>query len=107
MNEFINSETCREVYLRNYFGDTENQPCGHCDNCLKSNKRNAGNKLDSKLVKDTLALLSKQDLSLKMISNELNINYEEAKAVLSFLIKENKIKVSQKDSSFYSLSSFS
>ena len=107
MNEFINSETCREVYLRNYFGDTENQPCGHCDNCLRSNKGNAGDKLDSKLVKDALTLLSKQDLSLEMISKELNITYEEAKAILSFLIKENRIKVSSNDSSFYSLSSFS
>lgn len=36
MHGFILTETCREVYLRNYFGDTDAKPCGHCDNCLKS-----------------------------------------------------------------------
>jgi ATP-dependent DNA helicase RecQ len=105
MNEFVNSETCREVYLRNYFGDTENIPCGHCDNCLRSNKENVGNKLDSKLVEKTLSLVSEQDLSLKMISKELNLNYEEAKAIIAFLVKENRIAVSEQDNSFYSLSS--
>lgn len=36
MHGFVLTETCREVYLRNYFGDTGAKPCGHCDNCLKA-----------------------------------------------------------------------
>ena len=36
INGYANTKECREVYLRNYFGDTEAKPCGHCDNCLNS-----------------------------------------------------------------------
>lgn len=26
---------CREVFIRNYFDETEAKPCGHCDRCIK------------------------------------------------------------------------
>ncbi len=107
MNEFVNSETCREVFLRNYFGDTENKPCGHCDNCLRSARKKSLESLDSKLVDKTLELLAEKDLSLELIRKQLAISNEEARAILSFLIKENRIKVSKEDRSNYSLSSVS
>ena len=103
MNEFINSETCREVFLRNYFGDTENTPCGHCDNCLKSQKGSNSVTLDAELVKKTVELLSEGDRSFEMIHKKLGSSTEEVRAVLSFLIKENRIQQSQKDNTFYSL----
>lgn len=107
MNEFVNSETCREVFLRNYFGDTENKPCGHCDNCLKSGQKKFSESLNSKLVEKTLSLLAEEDLTLELIRKRLTISNEEARAILSFLIKENRIQVSKDDRSSYSLSSFS
>jgi ATP-dependent DNA helicase RecQ len=32
-------ETCRAEYIGQYFGDEEIMPCGVCDNCLKSKKK--------------------------------------------------------------------
>lgn len=107
MNEFVHSETCREVFLRNYFGDTQNKPCGHCDNCLKNNSKDSGNGLEPELLEKTIALLSKNDMSLEMIKENLHINNEKALIILSFLIKESRIQVSKTDNSNYSLISSS
>lgn len=106
MNEFVHSETCREVFLRNYFGDTENKPCGHCDNCLKNNRKDSRSGVETELIEKTIALLSKQDMSLEMIKENLHINSEQAQSILSFLVKENRIQVSKTDQSCYSLVSF-
>jgi len=31
----LNTDGCREVCLRQYFGEQDTQPCGHCDHCRK------------------------------------------------------------------------
>lgn len=33
---YLQTEGCREVYLRYYFGETDATACGHCDRCLAS-----------------------------------------------------------------------
>ncbi len=38
MKQYIDTDGCREQFLRNYFGETGTAPCGHCDNCLRSLK---------------------------------------------------------------------
>ncbi|CAN5388885.1 ATP-dependent DNA helicase RecQ [soil metagenome] len=38
MKQFIDTDGCREQFLRNYFGETGTALCGHCDNCLRSLK---------------------------------------------------------------------
>lgn len=103
MNSFINSDTCREVFLRNYFGDTKNEPCGHCDNCLKSNSNVAKNTFDKQLITDVIELLKNEDESLIGIASKLSINQNVAKQILSYLVKENVIEVSREDLNYYSL----
>src|SRR5699024_4644653 len=36
MQGYIQTDNCREVYIRNYFGEQQVLSCGHCDNCLNS-----------------------------------------------------------------------
>ena len=107
MNEFINSETCREVFLRNYFGDSGAEPCGHCDNCLRDSSNLIKRNLDNKLIKKVIDLLSEKDVSLEFIKNKMEISEVEAQTILSFLIKENKVKISERDRRNYSLIDFS
>ncbi len=33
MFDYVDLETCRQVYIDQYFGDTNSQACGICDNC--------------------------------------------------------------------------
>jgi ATP-dependent DNA helicase RecQ len=100
MNQYIITETCREVYLRNYFGDTENSPCGQCDNCIKNGIKE---KLDKDLIKEIVKLLSERDMSLEMISEILHSDRDSIRFALSFLIKESKIKQSEENKLYYSL----
>lgn len=106
MNEFVNSDTCREVFLRHYFGDMENKPCGHCDNCLKNNEV-PKSQLDTELMEKVIKLLSERDCSMKTIQSHLDISSEQTRFILSFLIKENRIRVSSTDKLSYSLISTS
>jgi superfamily II DNA helicase RecQ len=36
MMKYAQSPQCRTVFLRHYFGETDDTPCGHCDNCRAS-----------------------------------------------------------------------
>ena len=38
MKQYIETTGCREQFLRTYFGETGTGRCGHCDNCLTSEK---------------------------------------------------------------------
>src|SRR3954447_4774255 len=33
MKDYAESKDCRRRYILNYFGETRDEPCGHCDNC--------------------------------------------------------------------------
>ena len=37
--EYATKDTCRSVLLARYFGQTNTQPCGHCDVCIANKKR--------------------------------------------------------------------
>ncbi len=37
--EYATKDTCRSVLLARYFGQTDIQPCGHCDVCIGNKKR--------------------------------------------------------------------
>ncbi|MEP1139912.1 MAG: RecQ family ATP-dependent DNA helicase [Balneola sp.] len=103
MNEFVNSETCREIFLRNYFGDINAQPCGHCDNCLKSDKYSSNHFVNNSLVNKIVDELRQKESTMEELRTISEANREDIKAVLSFLIKENKIKKSVDKPDAYSL----
>jgi ATP-dependent DNA helicase RecQ len=42
MIKYAQSNKCRRAYLLGYFGDSEDTPCGHCDNCGPPAERPSG-----------------------------------------------------------------
>lgn len=40
MVEFVRTESCRQVFISNYFGQHNSQDCGICDNCLNKKREN-------------------------------------------------------------------
>lgn len=36
----LNTQQCRSQYILNYFGETDSEPCGHCDICKEGPKNN-------------------------------------------------------------------
>ncbi|MFH5883177.1 RecQ family ATP-dependent DNA helicase [Halalkalibaculum sp. DA3122] len=88
---YIETDGCREVYLRNYFGEENIQPCGHCDNCLE-----VINKPEAHLRRRHLQEIQNvlQDDGGKAIGEIAEITGKkrsELKTLLSFLIREGRV----------------
>lgn len=103
INAFVNTDTCREVFLRNYFGDPGGKECGTCDNCVKNGVTVEISEIKSQWINETVKMMQVSDYSQQEIQKRLKINEKESNQLISYLIKENKIIVSDIDRNYYSL----
>lgn len=90
MHGYVLTETCREVYLRNYFGDTSATPCGHCDNCLNVSSETNTHQSDV-LISEVFHLIQREEQTVKSLAE---LTGESKKAIIQaiqFLIKEEKV----------------
>lgn len=89
MKGYIETDRCREVYIRHYFGENKVQPCGHCDNCIKANKQESPiSDSDITMLK---SVLSEEAKTFKQIRSEFGWSEERAKKSLGYLIREDKV----------------
>ncbi len=102
MNAYVNTDTCREVFLRNYFGDTNAKPCGNCDNCMNRSVISSG-KIDVDNIRNAVAYFQQKEMSLEELEHILKISKSEAEKIIRFLAKENRIRISENDQNRYSL----
>ena len=96
MNTLIRFTTspgcCRSVFIGNYFGDADKEPCGICDYCLGHKK----NKIDAvtftNIEKGLFALLSTSPSPIDSIFEALGKeNKEKIWEVMQFLESENRL----------------
>lgn len=91
MTGYIQTEGCREMYIRKYFGEQDVLPCGHCDNCLRD--RQNGNSIPSSKDIQTLKNeLAQREMGLSEIKQKLQWDGKKIKRSLSYLLRENKVK---------------
>lgn len=90
MKGYIETGTCREVYIRRYFGEEKVEDCGHCDNCLKKSDIiiNGLNKEELDYIKK---LLQHGPQSMRELLAKSKWNKVQLKKSLSYLIRENKV----------------
>lgn len=75
---YLQSETCRSMYLVSYFGEKKAKPCGTCDYCLSKKRDGKKEKEVSKEITGILVkLLEKQELSVREIVSQIK-KYSEA-----------------------------
>lgn len=92
MKGYIESDTCREVYIRHYFGEENIEACGHCDNCLKkSGGHSLLHGMDMERMDEIRNILKEGAKSMKEMLQLTRWNRQELKESLSFLIRENKV----------------
>ncbi len=97
---YIETEGCREVYLRRYFGEKDLQPCGHCDNCLAKQNKKGELILNNQRVNRLKSVLADgKGKQLKEIARLTGSGKEELKELLSFLVREEKVET--RDNKFY------
>lgn len=88
MKQYIETENCREVFIRRYFGERDVAACGHCDNCLKENKKLYLSDSDIQQMKTSLA---KESKTFSQICREFGWSESRAKQSLGYLIREEKV----------------
>lgn len=89
MKGYIETESCREVYIRRYFGEEEADPCGHCDNCLASSK--ATQPLTDFHLEQIKSTLNDGGKTFRQILQQTGWSKSQTKRLLSYLIREEKV----------------
>ncbi|MDZ7718709.1 MAG: ATP-dependent DNA helicase RecQ [Balneolaceae bacterium] len=90
MARYASTDVCRELFLRHYFGETDCEPCGNCDNC-KSEKV-VRNLVSSEDVQSVAKILEKDEKSLSEISKLVQWKRDKTNKVLSFMVRENYVE---------------
>lgn len=91
MKGYIETSSCREVYIRSYFGEEQVEPCHHCDNCLEAHKIQRSEITDEGVLK-LKNLLAQGEKSFSEIRQATQWDQNRIKKSLSYLIRENRIE---------------
>lgn len=103
MERYATTAECREVFLRNYFGETNCKPCGKCDNCIKKKEKNQP-VFTKEEINSIKYLLKENEYSAQTISSKLKWDKKRTKRVLSFMLREELIVYENKNGQeFYSI----
>lgn len=89
MKGYIETETCREVYIRRYFGEQNVSACGHCDNCLSNDK--SENSLTDADLQQIKSVLSGGAKTFSQIAQQCEWSKSRAKRLIGYLIREEKV----------------
>jgi ATP-dependent DNA helicase RecQ len=87
---YIETDECREKYIRSYFGERKAGNCGHCDNCLANKIQD-----DAPVTEDIRALkrvLEGGRKKLSEIKHDLQWKSQKVETSLSYLIRENMVR---------------
>lgn len=94
MKGYIETEGCRELYLRRYFGEAIRERCGHCDNCLQRNKKNAAT-FSNEEIEQIKKAVGGDGTLLKTVQQNLQWKTKKMKQVVRYLMREEKIRVEE------------
>lgn len=83
-------DTCRQLYLMNYFGQKEKKTCGICDICL-DRKKSSSSSVKRKVEEQILDLLCHKDHEIKEILNQIDAPREVVVQRIRLLLENKKI----------------
>ncbi len=98
MHRYAVTRMCREVFLRSYFGEADAEPCGKCDNCTQSNRKEIAHfdKSDITVIKNILGDGLKSAAEIK---KKTGWKSAKCKRVVGYMLRENIIETAE-DGSF-------
>ncbi len=90
------TNTCRSVFIGNYFGDTQLLPCGICDHCLDKKKKELSNSDFSAIEKNIKSKLINSPQSIDQLIAQLpSVSREKIWTVLDFLQTEGELMITE------------
>lgn len=94
MKRYVETDGCRESFLRVYFGESDVEPCGQCDRCATvRHPVDTLNREDLSILKESLT----EPLTLTEMAAKTGWTKQKLKEAVHFLILENHIKKSETD----------
>ncbi|REL33704.1 RecQ family ATP-dependent DNA helicase [Rhodohalobacter sp. SW132] len=102
MKQYIETDGCREQFLRTYFGETETSPCGHCDNCIKGSGNGAYSP-DDQEIKRMEQLLDDGTHSLDQLVEETGWAKSKLKSILGIMAREERVVRVEDEGKVYKL----
>jgi ATP-dependent DNA helicase RecQ len=95
--EYTRSKTgCRSQYIAAYFGDSKSTPCGVCDNCLASVKKQPLSAEEFTLIRSRIeACLAREPKHTKDLLSHIGLTEEKAWQVIEFMQAEKKLAITE------------
>ena len=104
MHRYAVTDRCRDVFLRTYFGETDMEKCGFCDNCLAAQKN--GNKL---ITKDQILqlqhILTEGSKTIEDLRSETGWDLIRLKRTIKYMIREDVVEQVNEETKSYRLRS--
>ena len=88
-----NDNECRSQQLLRYFGETDSQPCGHCDVCIARRKDTLCDERLQPAIKEIITLLGDGKEHPLYELHQLTIAKDLLDTALEYLINEEKIGI--------------
>ena len=89
------TDTCRSRYIANYFGDTELEDCGSCDNCLAKKRKTLSSEEFTLIETFVIQSLGSQLQVNELLNRLKKYNKEKIWTVLDFLQSEQSISIDE------------
>jgi ATP-dependent DNA helicase RecQ len=86
-------ETCRAEYIGQYFGDEEIKPCGVCDNCLKSKKKDLTASEFGKIQEKIKSTLKKCNHTIDELIGKIDVPKDQLLLVLQEMKREQLVGI--------------
>lgn len=94
MINYVGDETCRAVFIGQYFNDHKIKPCGVCDNCLKMKQTAISQEEFNELYAKLILELTDKSLSIKELQTVLSV--KETKklwSVIEYMLAEELLEM--------------
>jgi ATP-dependent DNA helicase RecQ len=98
MKAYAETQSCREAFLRIYFGENDAEPCGQCDRCSGSGaQHDSPDQDDITLLREVLS----EPNSISELIKKTGWRKKKLKEVLQLLIVEDSIRKSEQEPGKY------
>jgi len=96
MSQYLLLQSCRSMYIGNYFGDTKMNKCGVCDNCLQQKNIELTPAELKKISEDVHLHVCDDGIEIQALLNQLH-QYKKDKVwkVIDFLQSEGQLTVNK------------
>ena len=102
MHRYAETDQCRDVFLRNYFGETDTEVCGNCDNCVSS-LQNGPKTITTEEITQLRKLLINGEKTIRDLKSETGWDKKRLKKTLNYLVREDVIEPVNEPSKSYRL----